>query len=105
MLNVRDLRIDPNSLGKEMLLVDVMPRYEYKEGRRTDNLTGYSYIVALPAHGLEKISVRIDGKQLMEKPEGFIEVSFTGLEVNAYEREGRVQFSGTATGIALAKKG
>lgn len=105
MLSIRNLRIDPASLGREMLLVDIAPRYEYREGRRTDNLTGYSYIVALPAHDLEKISVRIDGKQLIEKPEGFIEVTFTGLEVNAYEREGRVQFSGTATGIALAKKG
>lgn len=104
MLNIRNLRIDPTSLGREMLLVDIAPRYEYREGRRTDNLTGYSYIVALPAHGLEKISVRIDGKRLMEKPEGFVEVAFTGLEVNAYEREGRVQFSGTATGIAPVKK-
>ena len=105
MLNIRNLRIDPTSLGREMLLVDIAPRYEYREGRRTDNLTGYSYIVALPAHGLEKISVRIDGKRLMEKPEGYVEVTFTGLEVNAYEREGRIQFSGVATGIALAKKG
>lgn len=104
MLNIRDLRIDPASLGKEMLLVDIAPRYEYKEGRRTDNLIGYSYVVALPAHGLEKISVRIDGKQLMEKPEGYVEVTFAGLEINAYEREGRTQFSGVATGIALTKK-
>lgn len=105
MLNIRNLRIDPASLGKEMLLVDIAPRYEYREGRRTDNLTGYSYVVALPAHGLEKISVRIDGKRLMEKPEGYVEVTFAGLELNAYEREGRIQFSGVATGIALAKKG
>ena len=74
MLRVRDLRIDPASLGAKKLLVDVVPAYEYRNNQRTDTVTGYRYIVALPAHGLEKIGVRIDGKQLIEKPEGFAEV-------------------------------
>ena len=73
MLNIRDLRIDPASLGSKKLLVDISPAYEYKDGKRTDNLTGYRYTVALPEHGLDKISVRIDGKQLIEKPEGYQE--------------------------------
>ena len=60
MLNIRDLRIDPASLGAKKLLVDVAPAYEYKDGKRTDTVTGYRYIVALPAHSLEKIGVRID---------------------------------------------
>ena len=100
MLNIRDLRIDVASLGQKMLLVDVMPAYEYKDGKRTDNIVGYRYEVALPAHNLDKISVRIDGKQLMDAPEdGFIEVGFTNLEVSAYEREGKVLFTAKATGI------
>lgn len=41
MLNLRDLRIDPASLGRKMLLVDVMPAYEYKDGKRTETVTGY----------------------------------------------------------------
>ena len=41
MLNIRDLRIDPASLGRKMLLVDVMPAYEYKDGKRTETVTGY----------------------------------------------------------------
>lgn len=44
MLNLRDLRIDPASLGRKMLLVDVMPAYEYKDGKRTETVTGYRYI-------------------------------------------------------------
>ena len=47
MLNIRDLRIDPASLGAKKLLVDVAPAYEYKDGKRTDTVTGYRYIVAL----------------------------------------------------------
>ena len=104
MLNIRDLRIDPASLGSKKLLVDITPAYEYKDGKRTDNLTGYRYTVALPEHGLDKIGVRIDGKQLIEKPEGYIEVEFSGLEVNAYESQGHVQFTARATGISPVRK-
>ena len=104
MLNIRDLRIDPASLGAKKLLVDVAPMYAYKDGKRTDTVTGYRYIVALPAHSLEKIGVRIDGKQLMEKPEGFIEVEFADLEVSAYESQGHVQFTEKATGISTVRK-
>ena len=86
MINIRDLRIDPASLGTKKWLVDIMPAYEYKDGKRTDTVTGYRYIVALPAHGLEKLGIKIDGKQLVEKPEGFIEVEFAGLELRVMSR-------------------
>lgn len=104
MLKVRDLRIDPASLGAKKLLVDIAPAYQYDNGKRTDNVTGYRYIIALPAHSLEKIGVRIDGKQLVEKPEGFAEVEFSDLEVSAYESQGHVQLTAKATGISAAKK-
>lgn len=101
MLNIRNLKIDPTSLGEKMLLVDITPAYEYKDGRRLDTVTGYRYIVALPEHGLEKLGVKIDGKQLMEKPDGFAEVEFIGLEVFAYEAQGKTQISARAAGIQL----
>ena len=34
MLNIRDLRIDPACLGDKMLLVEVVPAYEYKDNKR-----------------------------------------------------------------------
>ena len=102
MLNVRDLRIDPASLGEKKLLVEIIPAYEYKNGSKTNNIIGYRYVVALPKHNLEKISVRIDGELLMDKPEGFVEVEFENLEVIAYEMRGNVQISAKATGISLA---
>ena len=101
MLNIRNLKIDPISLGEKMLLVDITPAYEYKDGRRLDTVTGYRYIVALPEHGLEKLGVKIDGKQLLDKPDGFAEVEFDGLEVFAYEAQGKTQISARATGITL----
>jgi len=104
MLNIRDLKIDPASLGAKKLLVDITPAYEYKDGRRMDTITGYRYVVALPEHSLEKLGVKIEGKQLLEKPEGFVKVEFSGLEVFAYESQGRTQISAKATGISLANK-
>ena len=96
MLNIRDLRIDPASLGRKMLLVDVMPAYEYKDGKRTETVTGYRYVVCLAEHRLEKLSVRIDGPQQMEQPEGFWDVEFTDLVVTGYESQGKLQFSAKA---------
>ena len=102
MLNIRDLRIDPASLGEKMLLVEIIPAYEYKDGVKTNNIIAHRYVVALPKHNLEKIGVRIDGEQLMDKPEGFVEVEFENLEVFAYEMRGTVQISAKATDIKLA---
>lgn len=73
--------------------MDITPAYEYNDGHRSDTITGYRYIVALPEHSLEKIGVKIEGRQLLEKPEGFAEVEFSGLEVFAYESQGRTQIS------------
>ena len=99
MLNIRDLKIDNASLGRKMLLVEVVPAYEYKDKQRTDTITGYRYVVCLVDHHLEKLNVRIDGPQLMAQPDGFVEVEFEGLEVRGYESQGKVQFTAKATGI------
>ena len=104
MINTRDLRIDPNSLGAQKLLVDILRVFEYKDHQRTENVVGYRYVIALPSHSLEKIGVRIDGKQQMEKPDGYAEVQFDGLELTIYEAQGHVQLSAKAQGIMLAKK-
>jgi hypothetical protein len=68
MLKLNDLRIDPISLGHELLLVDIMPCYAYINGNKTDSINGYCYVVAMPEHNLEKIGVKIAGKKLMERP-------------------------------------
>ena len=99
MLNIRDLKIDNASLGTPMLLVEVIPAYEYQDKQRTDKIAGYRYVVCLVAHHLEKLSVRIDGPQLMEQPDSFVEVEFDDLEVRAYESQGKVNFTAKATNI------
>lgn len=105
MLNIRDLRIDPACLGRKKLLVDIVPVYEYKDNKRTDTVVAYRYIVALPELRLEKLGVRIEGRQLMEKPDGFAEVEFDGLEVSAYESQGHAQITAKAAGVSLVNAG
>ena len=100
-MKITDLIIDPKSLGEKLWLVEVTPAYEYRNNQRTENVTGYRYAVAMPDKGLEKINVRIDGKQLMEALDGYAEVRFTGLEVFIYWSNGQPQVGAKATGIAL----
>ena len=104
MLSIRDLKIDPASLGAKKLLVDITPSYEYKDGHRMETIAGHRYVIALPEHSLEKLSVKIEGKQILEKPEGFVEVEFDNLEVFAYESQGKTQISAKATGISVVNK-
>lgn len=101
MLNIRNLKIDPASIGKVKLLVDVVPVHEYRDKQRTDNILGHRYVVALPALAFEKLGVRIDGDQLMDKPETAVEVEFSGLELSAYEAQGHTMISAKATGVTL----
>lgn len=100
-MKITDLMIDPKSLGDKLWLVDVSPAYEYKDNRRTDTILGYRYVVAMPEKGLDKINVRIDGKQLMEAPDGYVEVRFDNLEVFIYWSQGQPQVGAKATGVHL----
>ena len=40
----------------------------------------------------------------MDKPDGFAEVEFSGLEVSAYEAQGHTQVTAKATGITLVNQ-
>lgn len=100
-MKISDLIIDPRSLGETLLLVDVSPTVEYKDNKRTDTITGYRYTVAMPSHGLDKIGVKIEGKKLLEVPDSFVQVKFSGLEVYVYMMNGQPQIGARATGIAL----
>ena len=101
-MKITDLIIDPKSFGEKLWLVDIAPAYEYKNNQRTENVTGYRYSVVMVEKSMDKINVRIDGKQLMEKPDGYAEVRFTGLEAFIYWSNGQPQVGAKATGIALA---
>lgn len=105
MISIRDIRIDPASIGKTKLLVGIIPVYEYRDKVRTNTILGYRYIVVLPDLAFEKLGVRIDGPQLLEKPDSAVEVEFSGLELTAYESQGHALITAKATGITLMNAG
>lgn len=82
-------------------LAEVSEDWEYKDNKRTGNLLGHKYIVALPQLAFEKVPVKIPGKKLIDLPEGEIrEVNFTGLTLSVYiQSNGRLAITGKANGI------
>ena len=99
MLRLSDLKIAPESLGSKLLLTDVRPVYEYKDGVRTDHVTGYRYMTVLPEKSFEKLGVKIEGPQLIDQPSGYAEVQYEGLEIYAYQQYGTIAVGARATGI------
>ena len=89
-LKITALRIDPVSLGEIFLLADITPSYEYKDGERTDTLDGYRYSVVLPAHKMEKLSIKVSNRIPLVDIENSGEipigtaVKFSNLEVGSY---------------------
>jgi len=99
---ITDLIISPASLGERLWLVDIQPAYEYgSDGRRTEKISGYRYVITLPDKQFEKVSVRIDGKKLLEKPDGYAEVRFTDLALSIFWSKNEYSVSCKATGIHL----
>lgn len=104
-MNLTKLIISPQSLGEHLILTDIMPAFEYKDGKKTNNIPAHRYTVAMPTHGFDKISVRIEGKQQLSMPEDYPEVTFDDLELRIYWTPNGHQLSARATGIRLVSDG
>ncbi|MGN1132662.1 MAG: hypothetical protein ACI4RL_07110 [Ruminococcus sp.] len=86
-MNISNVVIDANrSVGKNLVLVDVAPVRAYVDGKRTDEVTGYRYTVALPDKAFDKLVVKIDGELRIDKPEegNYPKVVFEGLDLSLY---------------------
>lgn len=86
------------------LLCEISENWEYVNGKRTDTQLGYKYVIASPKLALEKVSVKIPGKKLLDIQSGeILEVDFTALDLGVYiQQNGRLALTGKATSIALA---
>lgn len=97
-MNSKELKMENGCFGK-MMLVEVRP-INYVEGTKVDTPVGHAYIVTLPRHSFDKLTVKIDGPAKMAAPEeGYVEVRFTDLVIRPYVRDGRVAFTATATDV------
>lgn len=101
-MKITDIIIAPPQLGKQVLAGGRVTGLR-AQGQPAD---GYRHRLSLrrrPAgKGDGKINVRIDGKQLLDPPDGYAEVCCTGLEVFIYWSNGQPQVGAKASGIHLA---
>lgn len=105
MIRLNDLAIDPKSLGDELVLVEIVPVNTWKDGQKTNEVSGYKYIVASKKHSLKKIGIKIDGEKLLEATDDLPNVEFKDLTITTYtSNNGSVQLSAKASGISLKSK-
>ena len=100
-MNIRDICLDNNCLGKQMLLVAITPDL-YVNGQKVSEPVGYRYDVCLRSHSMEKLAVRIPGAQQMDAPapEADVYVRFDNLIVRPYVgQNGRLAFTASASAI------
>lgn len=105
-MDINHVIIDASqTVGKNLVLVDVAPIKAYIDGRRTDETTGHRYTVAMPDKAFDKLVVKIDGEQKLDKPaEGnYPKVVFVGLELNLYWTPEGYKVGAKADDIMLAE--
>lgn len=100
-MDIRNVVIDAEkTVGKNPVLVDVAPSYEYKDGKRSDAISGFKYTIAMPAMAYDKLAVKIEGALQMDKPEGdYPVVAFDTLELYTYWTPQGYQVAARAKGI------
>lgn len=107
-MNINLIAIDANkTVGKNPVLVDVAPSYVYENGKRTGEVSGFKYTVALPDKAFEKLTVKIDGECKLEKPDDrhYPVVIFDGLEMRPYWTPDGYKVSATAKNIRAVNVG
>lgn len=100
--------VDPATLGDRLRLYDIRPAYAYRDGQRTTDLIGYTYVVACSGLGGEQLGVRIPGRQLLDQSAIDHLIDFDGLDLRIYPSYVKGQrgidaigLKATATGITV----
>ena len=102
-MEIKDLVIDvKRTVGDDLVLVDMVPVFVYEDGKRTDKIIGYRYVVSMPRHAFDKISVKIEGDKQLEMPENeYPVVEFDDLEIRVYWTPDGYRVGASATGIRM----
>lgn len=95
--------------GENLIIVGVKPVKEFKDGKKTDNVIGYSYSVVCPSNHYEQFFIKVEQSQPVITPEeldakgGAIKVKavkgFTGKFYQNGDKD--ILFSAKATDIEV----
>lgn len=103
--NIQRVIVSPETLGDRLRLYGICPSYEYRDGKKTTNLTGYTYLVACNGLGGEQLGVRIPGKQLLGQSAIDHLVAFDGLNLRIYPSYVKGQHGIDAIGLKASATG
>ena len=97
-----DLCIDVHAtMGKNFKLIEVNPVYKYENGKVTNEVQAYKYNVVLEDKRYKQVSVKVFGEQRIATPQFPVSVNFVGLEIRAYDINGKFAVSVTAKDIKV----
>lgn len=102
--NIQRVIVAPQTLGDRLRLYGIYPAYEYKDGKKTTNLIGYTYLVACSGLGGEQLGVRIPGKQMLDQSAIDHLVAFDDLNLQIYPSYERGVQGIAAIGIKATAK-
>lgn len=87
-----------------MILTEVRPAYEYKDGQRTDKVIGLKVTVALEKNAYDTLTVTVSNpvdalSTLLDKAEAPVYVDFEGFTARIYTINGRTDVSAKADSV------
>ncbi|WP_394967724.1 hypothetical protein [Candidatus Allofournierella merdipullorum] len=103
--SIPKVMVSPETLGDRLRLYSVHPAYEYRDGQRTSNLIGYTYVVACSGLNGEQLGVRIPGKQLVDQSANDHLVKFDNLDLRVYPSYVKGQRGIDAIGLKATASG
>lgn len=94
--------------AEKFLLFSVTPAFRYVDGKATDQIEAYRYVIGDPATCM-RFSVKVPGATAIISPEQVkvakdaIYVTLTDAFGRIYQTDGNVEISFSAKGIAISK--
>lgn len=95
--------------GGPMLYIGGRPVKEFKDGKSTEKIVGYSYTIVCPSNKYEQFQLKVEQPQPLLTPEeleakgGTVKVKVKGFEGRFYQNaEKQIIFTAKATAIEVA---
>lgn len=110
MIKITDIQLTLEQVAHStnVLLIDCKPVKEFVDGKPTDKIVAYNYVVVAPQNKFANFSVKIEGASSLVSSEqiqsngGNIEVTFSGFIGRFFRsKTGDYLFTSKATGLEI----